>query len=264
MFAAALGALIGAVLAMTGAGGGILAVPLLVMGLQLPMQQAAPTALMVVGLVSASGALLGLRQGIVRYRAALLIGGVGTVIVPLGSHVAAWLPHQLLQAGFAVLMLWLGWRQWQATPEDEMERRYLPCVVQPLVGRLIWTSACARALVLTGMVSGFFSGLAGVGGGFVIVPSLARYSDLPWRHIQATSLAVIALVSASATTHAIWQGLIYWPVALPFAAGSMASYLLLRGPVQQLPRALLQRLFAILVVLVALMMWLKACGWLAS
>lgn len=264
MLAAALGALIGAVLAMTGAGGGILAVPLLVMGLQLPMQQAAPTALMVVGLVSALGAMLGLRQGIVRYRAALLIGGVGTAIAPLGSYVAGLLPHHLLQAGFAVLMLWLGWRQWQARPEHEIERSRLPCVLQPMVGRLLWTSACARALVLTGAVSGFLSGLAGVGGGFVIVPSLARYSNLPWRHIQATSLAVIALVSASATTHALWQGLINWPVALPFAAGAMASYLLLRGPVQQLPRALLQRLFAVLVVLVALLMWLKAWGWLAG
>lgn len=263
MLAAVSGALIGAVLAMTGAGGGMLAVPLLVLGLQLPMQQAAPTALMVVGLVSALGAVLGLRQGIVRYRAALLLGGAGTVSAPLGSQVAGLLPQNALQAGFAMLMLWLAWRQWQPISAVDIKRSRLPCVVQPLSGRLLWTSACTRALALTGVVSGLFSGLAGVGGGFVIVPSLARYSDLPWRHIQATSLAVIALVSASATVHAVWQGLINWPLALPFAAGAMGSYLLLRGPAQRLQRAVLQRLFAVLAMLAAVLMWLQACGWLA-
>lgn len=256
MLAALLGAVIGTVLALTGAGGGILAVPMLVMALHLPMQQAAPTALLVVGLVSAVGALLGLRQGIVRYRAALLIGCAGTLTAPLGSHVAGLLSQAWLLGGFAVLMLMLAWRQWRTDPQA-VTRADLPCVTQPWCGRLQWTSACARALALTGAVSGFFSGLVGVGGGFVIVPSLARYSNLPWDNIQATSLAVIALVSASATAHAMWNGQIAWAVALPFAGGALVSYLLLRRPAQRLPRALLRRLFALLVLLVAVVMLLK-------
>lgn len=256
MLAALLGGLIGTVLALTGAGGGILAVPLLVMVLHLPMQQAAPTALLVVGMVSAVGAVLGLRQGIVRYRAAMLIGGMGTLSAPLGSYVAARLPQVWLLGGFAGLMLLLAWRQWQADPQATT-RADLPCVTQPLCGRLQWTSACARALAITGGVSGFFSGLVGVGGGFVIVPSLARYSNLPWHHIQATSLAVIALVSASATAHAVWNGQIVWPVALPFAGGALTCYLLLRQPAQRLPRELLRRLFAVLVLAVAIVMLLK-------
>jgi len=65
-----LGALIGMVMALTGAGGGVLAIPLLVFGLHLPVQQAAPVGLVAVGMAAALGAALGLRQGIVRYRAA--------------------------------------------------------------------------------------------------------------------------------------------------------------------------------------------------
>src|SRR5665647_2163340 len=72
--AIALGAIIGAMLALTGAGGGVLAIPLLVFGLHLPVQQAAPVGLVAVGLAAAFGAALGLRQRIVRYRAAGLIG----------------------------------------------------------------------------------------------------------------------------------------------------------------------------------------------
>lgn len=256
MLAAILGALIGSVLALTSAGGGILAVPMLVMVLQLPMQQAAPTALLVVGLVSAVGAVLGLRQGIVRYRAALLIGCAGTFSAPLGSLVAARLPQTWLLGGFAALMLMLAWRQWRSDGRLPPQAT-LPCVTQPTCGRLQWTSACARALAITGAISGFFSGLVGVGGGFVIVPALARYSNLRWNHIQATSLAVIALVSTSATVHAVWQQQIAWPVAMPFATGALLSFLLLRRPAQRLPRHVLRRLFAVLVLLVALLMLLK-------
>ena len=50
------GALIGMVLALTGAGGGILAIPLLVLVLGIPVQQAGPVGLAAVGLASALGA----------------------------------------------------------------------------------------------------------------------------------------------------------------------------------------------------------------
>jgi predicted PurR-regulated permease PerM len=53
-----LGAVVGLILALTGAGGGILAVPLLVFGLHLSIAQAAPVGLIAVGAASAFGALL--------------------------------------------------------------------------------------------------------------------------------------------------------------------------------------------------------------
>jgi uncharacterized membrane protein YfcA len=82
-----LGSVIGLVLAVTGAGAGVLAVPLLVFVLHLPLQQAAPVALAAVGMASAVGAVLGLREGIVRYRAAALIGAMG--IAPLADTTLA-------------------------------------------------------------------------------------------------------------------------------------------------------------------------------
>ncbi len=58
-----LGTLVGLIQALSGAGGGILAVPLLVFGLHLPMQQTAPAGLMAAGLAAAVGAALTRRQG---------------------------------------------------------------------------------------------------------------------------------------------------------------------------------------------------------
>ena len=70
---ALLGLLVGVILALTGAGGGILAVPALVFGTGIGVAQAGPIGLLAVGIAASLGAILGLRAGQVRYRAALLI-----------------------------------------------------------------------------------------------------------------------------------------------------------------------------------------------
>lgn len=99
--AGALGGCIGMVLALTGAGGGVLAIPLLVFGLHMPVQQAAPVGLVAVGLAAALGAALGLSQGIVRYRAAGLIGLAGMLVAPIGVAAAQRLPNRPLLAAIA-------------------------------------------------------------------------------------------------------------------------------------------------------------------
>jgi len=79
---ASLGAIVGLILALTGAGGAILAVPLLVFGLHLRMAEAGPIALLAVGVSAAVGALIGLRAGIVRYRAAAMMAASGVLASP--------------------------------------------------------------------------------------------------------------------------------------------------------------------------------------
>lgn len=257
-----LGVAVGAVLALTGAGGGVLAVPLLVLLLHWPLAQAAPTALLAVGLAALAGALPGWRAGEVRWRAALLMGGLGMVGAPLGVALGQRLPTPPLLAGFALLMLWLAWRQWpraappvaDAWPQASPLPTWVPsppCQVDPATGRLSWTSPCARALAGTGLVSGMLSGLVGVGGGFVIVPALQRHSDLAWRQVQLTSLAVITLVSASGVGAAAWHGQLPWSQAWPFALGAVLAMLAGRRLAAGLPPAVGQRLFALSCVAVA-------------
>lgn len=61
-----LGGVVGLILALTGAGGAIVAVPLLLFVLHLDVAEAAPLALLAVGLSAGMGAIIGLRAGIVR------------------------------------------------------------------------------------------------------------------------------------------------------------------------------------------------------
>ncbi|MEY4765481.1 MAG: hypothetical protein RI907_2154 [Pseudomonadota bacterium] len=255
---ALLGALVGGVLALTGAGGGVLAVPLLVLVLHWPLSQAAPTALLAVGLAAAAGALPGLRAGEVRWRAALLMGAAGMLGAPLGVWLSQRLPSRPLLWGFGGLMVWLAWRQWPRAAPPVSTAEAPACVVNPHSGRLSWTSPCARAVAGTGLVSGTLSGLIGVGGGFVIVPALQRHTDLAWRQVQLTSLAVIALVAASGVGAGAWQGQLNWPAALPFAAGAIVAMWGGRRWAEGLSPATSQRLFALSCVVVAGLLWARA------
>ena len=266
LLAAALGAVVGLLLALTGAGGGILAVPLLVFGLHLGVARAAPIGLIAVGLSAAIAAALGLRAGIVRYRAAGLIGGLGMLVAPLGVAAAQRLPNAPLALAFAAVLAWNAWRTFRrarAGTGAHAAHAALPCVLDARDGRLVWTRPCARALALTGVASGLLSGLLGVGGGFVIVPALTRYTDLPAGSIVATSLAVIALVSVGSVGAAAWHGALDWSQALPFAAGATAALLAGRVVAARVAGARLQQAFAALSALVAVMLVARATGWLA-
>ena len=262
--AIALGAIVGAMLALTGAGGGVLAIPLLVFGLHLPVQQAAPVGLVAVGLAAALGAALGLRQRIVRYRAAGLIGVAGMLVAPIGVFMAQWLPNRPLLAAFALVLIYTAWRMLKRPPLSPQSPVAVPCHVSPADQRLSWTLPCARALAGTGLISGLLSGLLGVGGGFVIVPALTRYTDLDLRSVQATSLAVIALVSLSGVSAAAWHGSLPWAVALPFALGAVWALLLGRRLAGKLNAARLQQAFAWFSLAVAALMLARAAGWVVS
>jgi len=256
--AMSLGALVGLTLALTGAGGGILAVPLLVFSLHLGLAESAPVGLLAVGLASAVGAALGLREGRVRYRAAMVIGGAGMLLAPLGVWLAQRVPNGPLTLVFALVLGWSAWGMYQrsrATPSARTTRlAQPPCVRNPCTGRFIWTRPCSMVMASTGMVSGMLSGLLGVGGGFVIVPALTRYSDLGADSVVSTSLAVIALVSVSGVASATAHGSMPWSIAWPFAVGAMVALLAGRRLAGRFSGPTLQRCFAMLSAVVSLML----------
>lgn len=260
---ALLGAAVGLVMALTGAGGGVLAVPLLVFALHMSVQQAAPVAMVAVCAAATLGAVLGLRQGIVRYRAAGLIGTLAMLTAPVGVALAHRLPARPLLLGFAALLLWTAWRMWRASQPAawaSAERRDPPCQVDPHRHRLHWTAPCAWALGATGAASGLMTGLLGVGGGFVIVPALTRHTDLDSRSIAATSLAVIALATLSGMVAASGLGTLPWPEAAAFGAGAVAALAAGHRLAHHLPAAALQRSFAAVGVAVAALMLLRGLG----
>ena len=264
VLALTLGAAVGLVMALTGAGGGVLALPLLVLGLHLTVQQAAPVGLLAVGLAAALGAVLGLREGIVRYRAAALMGLSGMLVAPVGVFLAHRLPNRPLLAVFALVLVFTAWRVLKRPVHEADDAATVACRVAGDKQQLTWTPPCARALAGTGLIAGFLSGLLGVGGGFVIIPSLLSHTNLTVRSVQATSLAVIALVSLSGIAASVWHGAFPWTLALPFSVGAVVALLLGKQMAKALEPGMLQKAFAWFSLLVAGLMLARALGWLTG
>ena len=257
-----LGLIVGVILALTGAGGGILAVPLLVFGAGLGVAEASPIALLAVGIAAALGAGLGLREGIVRYKAALMMAGTGMLLSTTGIWLANRVDGRWLGILFAVVMLWTAYktvRQAHDQPKRHVYGGRTPaCVRNATSGRFVWTRPCAFILALSGAVAGLLSGLLGVGGGFVMVPALQRHSDLAMPSVIATSLAVIALLSVAGVASSILAGHLDWQVAVPFSAGTLAGMIAGRLISSRLSGPHLKYGFALVSALVAVGMIGKA------
>ena len=197
LISAVLGVLVGVILGLTGAGGGILAVPALVAGMGWSMQQAAPVALIAVAGAAAIGAVEGFRRKLVRYKAAMLMAVSGIPAVSLGIFVAHGVPQPALLAIFAAVMVLVAVRLFLQTRQDNNVENMAGSKfgrLNPSTGRFAWSLSTAVLLAAIGALTGFMTGLLGIGGGFVIVPMLRKFTNVSMHGIVATSLLVIALV----------------------------------------------------------------------
>jgi uncharacterized membrane protein YfcA len=251
---ALLGVAIGLVMGVTGAGGGVLAVPALVGTLGLTMQQAAPIALVGVALAAVVGTTEALWRRVVRYRAAAVIALAGAPTSAVGVGLAQQLSDLALRTGFIGILLLVAWRQLgpRASAEAEQPAPHRLAERDRSTGRFIWTPRAAAGFAGIGAVTGFVSGLFGVAGGFVLVPLLARFTDMPERMLVGTSLMVTALVTGFGAVVAAMQGPgLSASVAGPFAAALVIGMLAGRWTATQLPDVWVRRAFAVLVLCAA-------------
>jgi len=259
-----LGLFVGLILALTGAGGAILAIPLLVFGVNLSLNEAAPIALLAIMSAATIASIQGLIKGNVRYKSALLMSGFGLAIAPIGVWLATRVPIHYLSVCLASIMLYIAWRMWHQAGSQTIfdvthrNKAVTPCEINPANSKLFWTANCTKRLMLTGAMAGLFSGMLGVGGGFVIVPSLRKVSNFDVQTIIATSLAVIAIVSAGSVAIHLHQSGLNWQVAIPFVLSTMLSMFLFRLVSHRVPEQLSQRSFAMLAVIAAILMLTKA------
>jgi len=258
-----LGACVGLVLGLTGAGGGILAIPALTLGLGWSVTEATPIALLAVGGAASIGALHGLRQGLVRYKAAGVMAIAGWLTAPLGLYLGGLIPGGVLMLMFGAVMLVVAVRMYlQSRPASEhahvADALQKNCMLDPSTGRLDWSARCSATLASIGAASGLLTGLLGVGGGFLIVPAFRKYSDIRMHGIVATSLMVVALVSLGTLSHLFVRGFELSGAALSFTAATLAGMVVGRLSAPKLSGQLLQRLFSVLCIAVSLLMIGKA------
>ncbi|MEI7690920.1 MAG: sulfite exporter TauE/SafE family protein [Actinomycetes bacterium] len=112
-------------------------------------------------------------------------------------------------------------------------------------------------LAILGITTGIFSGLFGVGGGIVLVPLLVLWIGFDERRAAATSLlAIVIAASAGAATQLIY-GNVHFVAALTVGIPAVGGVLIGTWLQQRIPVALVQLLFSVLLVAVAVLVVLR-------
>lgn len=256
----AYGLVVGISLGMTGGGGSIFAVPLLIYGLRVPVGTAIGLSLAAVGLTAGFGAALRWKAKEIEILPGLVFAGGGMVFAPLGTWLGHFIPPAVLLSIFAVLMVLVGWRMWKGKTEDTGEPG--PCTTNGK-GRL--GVGCYVRLIGAGALAGVLSGLFGIGGGFIVVPALLYVTGTTIHRAVATSLLIIFLISLSGVAANLLRGQIFpMPVSVLFVLGGLSGMLLGSRWRTRLSGASLGRVFAIGMWLVAAYMLIRNVGQIVS
>ncbi|QQR41260.1 sulfite exporter TauE/SafE family protein [Devosia rhizoryzae] len=201
------GGLVGFTLGLFGGGGSILAVPLMVYVVGVPVaHMAIGTSAFAVAANAAANLVFHARRGNVIWRCALMYTAAGIAGAFAGSTLGKAMDGQKLLFLFSVLMLVVGvlmfrGRRNLGAPGATCNREKAPKVVA------------------YGGLTGLFSGFFGIGGGFLIVPGLVASTGMPILNAIGSSLvAVTAFGLTTAVSYAL-SGFVDWPLAAVFVGG---------------------------------------------
>ena len=258
------GALVGFSLGLTGGGGAIFAVPLLVYGLGVAPREAVGISLAAVGATSFVGFLGRWRARKIELRTGLVFAVAGMLGAPVGSWLSGLIPETVLLTLFAILMLVVALRMWSKASEPAIAGLPIACSTETadvdgpacrrdINGNLLLSSRCAWLLAAVGIATGVLSGLFGVGGGFVIVPALVLFSGMTIHRAVGTSMLVVALVSISGiASHLVAGRTISVETTALFVVGGVVGLLVGTRAGRRLSGPALQKVFAVAIVAVAI------------
>jgi len=217
------GIVVGFALGLTGGGGSIFAVPLLIYALGVDVRTAVGVSLAAVGATSAFGVVTRLRHHDIDYRIGLVFAVSGMLTTPVGTWIGGRLPASGVLFAFALLMLFIGVRMWRQ-PERISVKNATPTTANT---KSSWKPGDLLRLIGIGFVVGLITGIFGVGGGFIIVPALVLFGRVPIHRAVGTSLLVITLICISGVASYLIGGEgLPARVTLIFVAGGCLGMLL--------------------------------------
>ena len=182
---------IGLILGLTGGGGSILTVPILVYVMLLDPMIATAYSLFIVGTTSAFGALQNYQKGLVDLKNGFLFAIPSFIAVYFTRRfIVPLIPSTLIEEPFLV------------TKSDFLMVFFAIIMVLAAISMLkkkTTTVTTGNISVFTLLIQtfaiGIIIGLVGAGGGFLIIPSLVLFAKLPMKKAVGTSLFIIAMNS---------------------------------------------------------------------
>jgi uncharacterized membrane protein YfcA len=174
---------------LVGLGGGVIMIPLMVGVLKLTQHQAHGTSLVALVFTGIAGAVAYWLQGTIDITASVLIAVTAMVTARAGARFAHSLPEWKLKRSFGAFLVFVSLLM--------LVKPYLPHIPGMETG---WPKIIV--LLITGILTGFLSGMMGVGGGTIMVPAMVLLAGFPQHTAQGTSLlAMVPAGGVGAYTH---------------------------------------------------------------
>ena len=262
------GAAIGVLGALLGIGGGVLMVPLLSVGLGVPIQSAIAASL--VGVIATSCAATGVYLGsrLTNPRLGVTLGIATTAGGILGGLTGVSIGRELLTIVFAASLLATAVATWVRRDEgerlaaaDREEGQLGGHFYDPEFGREVRYAVrrLPQGLGLS-MLAGVASGLLGIGGGVINVPSMVLMMDVPVKAAVATSNLMLGFTAVASAFIYYSFGYLDVAVATAVAVGLFLGSLAGAWRVPRLRGVTIRRALALLLAFVSLLMFLRAAG----
>ena len=248
--------LIGIILGITGGGGSILTVPTLVYILNYNPIIATAYSLFIVGTTSGIGTIQNFKKGLVvpkkafQFAVPSLIGvyltrkfivpNIPDVVFYFGSLKLS--KDTFLMILFAVVMLFAAYSMLKNNKKNELIER---------------TTKSITVVIIQLFFVGVLTGLIGAGGGFLIIPALLNFAQLPMKKAIGTSLLIIAINSLIGFIGDVQNTIIDWTFLLIFTTISVAGIFIGLYIQQFINEKMLKKLFGVFVLIMAIFILYK-------
>ncbi len=254
--------------AMFGLGGGVLIIPFLTLVEGVPVPLAVGASIVSVVATSSASAATYVQDHLTNLRLGMFLE-IGTVAGAItGAFVSVFLPASYLFILFGIILLYATIVMIRARGID------FPANVRPdktsrilalgsqyedhSLNRVVKYEVTRTPLtVFIGFFAGIVSGLLGVGGGIINVPTMNLVSKIPVKVASATSNFIIGVTAAASASVYLLRGDVHPLLAAPLIIGVAGGALLGTKVLKVTPPTRVKVAFGILLAAISLLMILK-------
>ena len=215
--------IVGLTLGLTGGGGSILTVPVLVYLIGVSPVLATAYSLFIVGASSLVGAISFMQQKLVHYKTALIFGLPSLIAVYVTrKFIMPIVPENIIETSSFILtkdvfiMIFFSIIMIVAAVSMIKKKKNLEHTTQKITYNY-------PMILIEGLIVGAVTGFIGAGGGFLIIPALVVFAKMPMKLAVGTSLLIIAIKSLIGFLGDVGEQQIDWIFLLIFSAITIAG-----------------------------------------
>ena len=251
--------------ALTGLGGGMVIVPMLTILFHVDLRYAIGASLISVIATSSGAAAAYVKEGYTNVRVGMLLEIATTLGALGGAYLAGRIGTGAIAVIFAVVLLYSAYRSTKpltehvsAEDDDGLSRRLRLASTYPTKNGLqpYGVKAVPAGFSLM-LLAGILSGLLGIGSGALKVLAMDQLMHLPFKVSTTTSNFMIGVTAAASAGIYLSRGYIDPGLALPVMLGVLAGALVGARILAGANTTVLRRIFAAVIVALALEMAYK-------